>query len=498
MSGDELERRAGDLLDRAAQVFRGNGRAETWLRHHRARLGEPLRLAVTGAPGSGKSTLVNALIGEDVAPVRADRELCAEAVWFHDGSQPLARVFPEAAPPFTAPLVRDARRGHRVAAPESGRRVAVPDGGHRVAVPEGGHRVAVPEGGHRVAAPEGGIRSVVVEWPCRALRHTRLLETAEEMPAEADAVLRLVGHLGDDEPVPLLAAGAHPVQVMVVLARADEMAGGKTDALLTAKRIARRRRTDPRLAAGCQDVLAVSGRIAYAGRTLREEEYATVAAIAGLPRPDAERQLLSADRFAGASGPPAVSAGRRAALLDRLGLGGIRLAVTLARTTARSRAQLGEQLVRQSGLTELQASISDLFTARRGVLKAQVALVALEHLLRAEAHPATGHLAAELELLLAGAHELREVRLLAALRTGRVALPGELALEARRLIGGDGGAHCERLGLDPLTPPEKLWPAAESAAARWHEQTTAAATAGGRRAAEVVLRSCTAILDDLG
>ena len=471
MSGDELERRAGDLLDRAAQVFRGNGRAETWLRHHRARLGEPLRLAVTGAPGSGKSTLVNALIGEDVAPVRADRELCAEAVWFHDGSQPLARVFPEAAPPFTAPLVRDARRGHRAAAPESGRRVAV---------------------------PEGGIRSVVVEWPCRALRHTRLLETAEEMPAEADAVLRLVGHLGDDEPVPLLAAGVHPVQVMVVLARADEMAGGKTDALLTAKRIARRRRTDPRLAAGCQDVLAVSGRIAYAGRTLREEEYATVAAIAGLPRPDAERQLLSADRFAGASGPPAVSAGRRAALLDRLGLGGVRLAVTLARTTARSRAALGEQLVRQSGLTELQASISDLFTARRGVLKAQVALVALEHLLRAEAHPATGHLAAELELLLAGAHELREVRLLAALRTGRVALPGELALEARRLIGGDGGAHCERLGLDPLTPPEKLWPAAESAAARWHEQTTAAATAGGRRAAEVVLRSCTAILDDLG
>jgi hypothetical protein len=43
-----------------------------------------------------------------------------------------------------------------------------------------------------------------------------------------------------------------------------------------------------------------------------------------------------------------------------------------------------------------------------------------------------------------------------------------------------------------------LWPAATDAAARWHEQTRVAATAGGRRAAEVVLRSCTAILDDLG
>ncbi|MFF5291978.1 hypothetical protein [Paractinoplanes globisporus] len=454
----DVERRAEDLLDRAALAFRGHSRAENWLRRHRERLGEPLRVAVTGGPQSGKSTLVNALIGEDVAPVRAN----GGSVWYHDGAQPLARVFPEGAPPFTVPLERDAPHGHAV------------------------------------AAPADGIRSVVVEWPCRALRHTRLLETAAAVPGEADAVLHLVRHLGDDELAPLREGAAHPVHTLVLLSRADETAGGRTDALLTAKRIARRRRTEPRIGALCQDVLAISARIAHAGRTLREEEYATVAAIAGLHRTEAEAHLLSADRFTGAAFAPSIPAGRRAALLDRLGLGGVRLAVTLARTTARSRAALGEQLVRQSGLTELQASISDLLTARRGVLKARVALVALEHLLRAENHPAAGHLAAEAELLMAGAHELRELRLLAALRTGRVALPADLALEARRLIGGDGGAHCERLGLDPQTPPEKLWPAAESAAVRWHEQTTVAATAGGRRAAEVVLRSCTAILDALG
>ncbi|WP_433305248.1 hypothetical protein ACQP2F_17555 [Actinoplanes sp. CA-030573] len=455
---DDLERRVGELLDRAALAFRGHARAENWLRHHRVRLGEPLRVAVTGGAQSGKSTLVNALIGENVAPVGAN----GGPVWFHDGTRPGARVFPEGAPSFPVPLERDARRGHAV------------------------------------AVPAAGIRSVVVEWPCRALRHTRLLETAEAVPSEADAVLHLVRHLDDGELAPLRAAGAHPVHTLVLLSRADETAGGRTDALLTAKRIARRRRTEPRIGALGQDVLAISARIAHAGRTLREEEYATVAAVAGLDRPEAEAHLLSTDRFTGAAFAPSIPPGRRAALLDRLGLGGVRLAVTLARTTARSRAALGEQLVRQSGLTELQASISDLLTARRGVLKARVALVALGQLLRAERHPAAGHLAAEVELLLAGAHEVRELRLLAALRTGRVALPGDLAVEARRLIGGDGGAHCERLGLDPHTPPEGLWPAAESAALRWHEQTTAAGTAGGRRAAEVVLRSCTAILDALG
>jgi len=462
MSGDELQQRVGALLDQATQVFRGNVRAEAWLRKHRERLGEPLRVALTGPPGSGKSALVNALLGEDVAPVRTD----AAAVWFHDGTRPLARVFPEAAPPFVAPLQR---------------------------APGGGHIVAAP--------PSPGTRTVVVEWPCRALRHTRLVEGPAE---EADAILHVTRHFGDDDLTPLQGArpgrgaGAHPVHVMVVLSRADEFAGGRTDALLTAKRIARRRRRDPRVAALCQDVLAISARLAHAGRTLREDEYATVAAIATLPRPDTEALLLSADRFTGATFPVPVTAERRVALLDRFGLGGIRLATTLARTGSNSRVALGEQLIRQSGLTELQASISDLFTARRGVLKSRTALIALDQLLRNEARPAAGHLIAELERLVANAHEFRELRLLAALRTGRVALPAELALEARRLAGGDGGAHCERLGVPPQTPAEELWPAAETAAARWHEQTRAAGSVGARRAAEVVLRSCTAILNDLG
>ncbi|MFI5889806.1 hypothetical protein ACIA5D_06755 [Actinoplanes sp. NPDC051513] len=456
MSDDDLERRARDLLDRAALAFRGHARAETWLRHHRVRLDEPLRVAVAGGPQTGKSTLVNALIGEEVAPVRAG----GAPVWFHDGTRPLARVRPLSAPEFVAPLERS-------------------------------------RPGHDVAVPETGAGSVVVEWPCRALRHTRLLETgADDALTEADAVLHLVRHLGDPPSLPI--GGAPPVHVMVLLSRADELAGGKPDALLNAKRIARRRRKDPRVASLCQDVLAISGRIAHAGRTLREDEYGVIAAIAGLPRADADAHLLSVDRFAGASFPLDIPASRRAGLLDRFGLGGVRLATTLCRSGARSRAALGEQLVRQSGLTELQASISDLFTARRGVLKARSALIGLEHLLLAEPHPAAGALAAELELVVAGAHAFRELRLLAGLRTGRVALPGELAVEARRLIGGEGGAHCERLGVEPQTPPERLWPAAERAAARWHEQTTGAGTAGGRRAAEVVLRSCTAILDDLG
>ncbi|GIM97383.1 hypothetical protein [Paractinoplanes toevensis] len=469
MSGAGLAERAGRLLDDAAQVFRGHERAETWLRRHRERLVEPLRLAVAGPPGSGKSTLVNALIGEDVAPVVVEGAGGAP-VWFQDGPRPVAHVFPPDAPAWTAPMRR------------------------------------AKEAGHAVDWALGGVSRVVVDWPCRALRHTRLLDAAgvegdTEVPA--DALLYVTRHLGDDltplqESQSGRGAGAFPVHVMVVLSRADETAGGRPDAILGARQIARRRRREPRVAALCQDVLALSGQLALAGRGLREEEYASVAAVAALPKADADARLLSTDRFTAAGFGVDVPVQRREALLRRFGIGGLRLAVTLVRSGARSRAELGAQLMRQSGLTELQASISDLFTARRDALKARTALIALDHLLRAESRPQAAHLVAELDRLVAGAHEFRELRLLAALRTGRVTLPAELAVEARRLAGGEGTAHAERLGLPAESPPEQLWPVAEDAAGRWHQQTRAATTAGGRRAAEVVLRSCTAILDDLG
>ncbi len=472
MSGVELVERVHRLLDEAEQVFRGHDRAEAWLRRHRERLAEPLRLAVVGPPQSGKSTVVNALIGEDVAPVLVPGAAAAP-VWFHDGTQPLARIFPGGAPPYAAALERTASmKGHTVAG-------------------------EVPWSG-------GDDPRVVIEWPCRALRHTRLLDTGGLEPDdEADALLHVTRQLGDEDLAVLQrvrsgrGASAFPVHVMVVLSRADETAGGRTDALLAARQTARRRRKDPRVAALCQDVLALSAQTAAVGRTLREDEFATVAAVAALPRAEADAHLLSTDRFTGA-GTVAIPVQRRVALLNRLGLGGVRLATTLVRTGANSRPALGAQLVRQSGLSELQASISDLFTARRDVLKARTALIALDQLLRTEARPQAAYLVAELDRLVAGAHEFRELRLLAALRTGRVALPSELAVEARRLAGGDGGAHAERLGVPAHTPAEQLWPAAADAAARWHEQTRAAGTAGGRRAAEVVLRSCTAILDDLG
>ena len=63
----------------------------TAVRHVRAHLAEPLRVAVAGRVKSGKSTLVNALLRHKVAPTAYGE--CTRAVtWFRFGYPPQAHL----------------------------------------------------------------------------------------------------------------------------------------------------------------------------------------------------------------------------------------------------------------------------------------------------------------------------------------------------------------------------------------------------------------------
>jgi hypothetical protein len=113
--------------------------------------------------------------------------------------------------------------------------------------------------------------------------------------------------------------------------------------------------------------------------------------------------------------------------------------------------------------------------------------------------PAAAPVAAELDRLVASAHEFRELRLLAALRAGRVSLPDELADQARRLAGGHGPAPYDRLGVSPDCPPGEVWARATAAIDRWRaEPAERRFTPAQRQVAEVVVRSCEGILAGLG
>jgi hypothetical protein len=224
---------------------------------------------------------------------------------------------------------------------------------------------------------------------------------------------------------------------------------------------------------------------------LTEAEFRDLGRIAELDEDAREDLLISADRFESRSASIDVHAGARERLLDRLGLFGVRVAVAAIRSGTATSAEIAALLVRTSGVPELRETLTKLFSRRRDVLKARVALDLLEHLLRQ--HPSEA-LSRELEQLVTGAHELAEFRLLDAVRAGVVPLTDEEILEVERLMRAHDTA--ERLGLDDPTPPEALARATEGVA-RWRRRAEHPLSPQAvRDAASVLVRTYEGMLAD--
>ncbi len=465
------------VLRRAVEVYRDQPQTAQWLRQQLDRLDEPLRVAIAGKVKAGKSTLLNALVGEQIAPTDAGE--CTRVVtWYCDGHSPKVVMHPKEGPPTALPVNRQ----------------------------NGALTIDLQD------TPAEALNRLVVHWPSQSLRTATLIDTPgiasmstetsrrtltfltpeDNSPAEADAVIYLMRHLHATDAAFLEAfrdqgvGRATSVNTVAVLSRADEIGGGRVDAMFSAKAIAQRYRKDPTLRGLCQGVVPVAGLLAQTGRTLRQAEFDALAALSRAPREEVDGVLLSTDRFL------RVDSETRHRLLDRFGLFGLRLSVTLIRQgTAGTPGALAEELVRRSGLDELRSVLDTQFTERRDLLKARSALVALDSVLHGDTRADTGPLLGEVERILAGAHEFAELRLLSALRSGAVNLPKAERDDAERLLGGSGGAPEVRLGQPPGSGPEELRQAALEALARWHRR--AENPLSGRAAADacrVVVRSC--------
>ncbi|GAA1820282.1 hypothetical protein HC028_26610 [Planosporangium flavigriseum] len=478
--GAPLGESVWELLHQALNLYRDDPHAAAVLHHHLSRFEQPLRIAVAGPWRSGKSTLVNAIMGEEVAPVEGEdgRQVFT---WYEDGPTPEVTAY---------------------TADGSARELAVTRSA-------GGMRVDL-----------GGWQSdqaadVVVKWPTRALRHATLVDTPavtsgaendgnpimDRILREADAVLYLTRDARSSDLGFLHAAQeggvarSAPINMLLVLARADEIGGGRVDALQTAKQLARRQYRDPEVNSLCMGVVALGGLVALAGRVLTESDYAPLAALAAMPRAELEGLLLSADRFVSTQLPAPVGAEARRALLGRLGIFGVRLATTLVRTGCDSRAKLAAELVRRSGLTELRESMGRYFTDRADVLRARSALVVLESVLRQHFRPGSRELLAWVEYLQSTTHDFRELRLLAALQDPQLGFDAERTAEAQRLVGGNGVDLTARLGADPDASAAELWELSSYALHRWqHHAEDPVRNLAQRRAAGVVVRSCEAML----
>jgi hypothetical protein len=426
-----------------------------------ARLDEPLRVAFAGRVKAGKSTLLNALVGEELAPTDAGE--CTRIVtWYCDGHTYRVTLHLRRGGERQARFSRDGGAldidlGDESAEDVERIEVLWPssrlDGMTLIDMPGlGSAREGASEPSHRFLAIGGGDGDGDRNGDDGGDGD----DSGGGGHSEADAVIYLMRHLHQADLGFLEAfhdgspAGASPVNTIAVLSRADEVGVCKPEAMQTARRIAARYRVDPRLRRLSQTVVPVSGLVAQAAMTLTEAEYRALASLAAQPRREVDALLLTVDRFVAEDAPAAgtVTAVEREALLERLGLYGVRTSIRLVRLkAAESATELATQLRDISGIEELRRLLVSLFGSRRDVLKARAALAGLDTILRGFAGPGADELAGELERVAASAHELAELEVVNAIRSGACALrPDEMA-EVERLLDQPGATLAERLGV---------------------------------------------------
>lgn len=490
MTGASAQDQARDLLTRTRRLLEGDESALARLDVAAARLDEPLRVALAGRIKAGKSTLINAFLGEQVAPT--DTGECTKIVtWYLGGASPRIRVIPRTGEPVERPV-------HRV------------DG-----------RLRLDTGGLAV----GDVLRIEVTWPSPILDNLTLIDTpglaslSEEVSAsstdalvphgsasEVDAVVYLLRHLHASDAEFLSAFKEQqgmtngPATTLGVLSRADEVGSGRLDAMLGAAKVADRYRNDPLVRALCIDVVPVAGLMAEGARTMRQAEFEALRELSGLPRREREQLLISADRFASTAleGAGSATSDIRVRLLERLGVFGIRLATVLIRDGFDTATALSEELVRRSGLDAVSRVLTVQFSGRATALKARTTLLTLSQELVGRA-PESDGLRDEVESALRNTHEHREMRLLAELRAPhRPRLDADALGAAERVLGSCGTTSFDRLGVQRGLAPDVVRAEALGQLQTWRQ--IEARPANGQveiRATRTVIRSLEGIVDQL-
>lgn len=451
-----------------------------------SRLEQPLRVAIAGKVKAGKSTLLNALVSERLAPTDAG-ECTTIVTWYRDGSTYRVTMHPKAAEAAQVPFRRT-------------------DGSLEIDLR---------------GTPGDQIDRLEVEWPSAALSDLTLMDTpgidsisthlsdrthdflsADSGSAVTDAVLYLMRHLHASD-VRFLesfhdqeASRPSAINSIGVLSRADEIGVGRLDAFTSAKRIAARYSEEPKIRRLCQVVTPVAGLLAETATTLRQDEFASLQAIAAADRAEIDALMLTVDRFANAEASIAVTPHERQELLDRFGIFGIRLGCALIRQQrATTSAELSDLLVDKSGLGALRSILSTHLSARADVLRARSALLALDRIVDRSGATDTARFDAELERIRSTVHEFSEVELLSNLRAGRVRLADADAARAERLLGADGGLAHQRLGADASTTPDELMKLAIDQHGHWQRVGESPLTSRpSADAARVLVRTCEGLL----
>ncbi|MGH3621242.1 MAG: dynamin family protein [Sciscionella sp.] len=479
------------------------------------RLSAPLQVAVAGRISSGKSTLVNALIGRQVAP--KDIGECTRLVtrFSYGTADRIEMVFTDGRKqvlPFDAEGMIPADLGvdvRKVSHLEAYLTNAVLKDLTVIDTPGLGSldsaSVSRAEVLLGVGRGDGSAGSASAASMADAADPEAEFDDLDEVSASAvagaEAVLYVFTQAVRADDAQALAAftaatagrEAGPVNALALLNKADTIAaesvhGADGDAWRAATLLAAKqaRTLKPRVA----DVLPVIGLLAESAESggFTSTDADALRQLAEIDDADLRTMLISADIFA--SWESSVPSGTRHRLLEKLDLYGITVAVEILRAEPKITAgALRRRLLDASGMAEVQRRLDTVFRGRADGIKAAAALASVTALAHASGDPGERqrvHDAIEVLLARPEAHQFRLLEALTLVSSGAVDMPEDLAEEVFRV--GSNRDIGEQLGM-PGRPVHELTAYALERAGWWRSFASFGATPAQGRVAHVVHRA---------
>jgi GTPase SAR1 family protein len=387
-----------ELAERVEQLF-ASALAQTYQRealadvHHAVqqgwrRLKQPMRVAIIGLIKAGKSTMMNALLGETVVATGVV-EATFNVNWLkYDTASSLLVHFKNERPPEQKSLADLERLTRRA---EENRAFLLSIKYIEVFYPN-----TFLQAFNLIDTP--GLASFYKDDSQNTLEFLKLhgqelTEATQREASNADAILYLFSHsLGAEgkELVELFQGPqigqTTPINSLGVLTKVDAVWPSHPDALEAGDQIIETLQTDhPQLRRTFYTITPVSGSLAWGAQTMTKEEFATLQQLAQLPEALLEKRLGNAHSFATREYqdmpiPPE----KREEVLDRLGTYGIWQAYQILRPRKPDQvhmeleepdqAHLEQALLQKSGLPVLKQLILTHFGNRAYLIKLDSAL----------------------------------------------------------------------------------------------------------------------------
>ena len=466
---------ASNLIERVAELIAGGEQIvpeslRPDLAELQRRLREPVRVAVVGRVSAGKSTMVNALLGQRVAPT--DVSECTRLVtWFHYGHPQHLQIELKAGGTLDAQLTPDGTLPNTLDVPPEDVRAL-----------------------HCYLANDILKWMTLIDTPGIGSVHGEFSATTEELLAQeadsaaaaqrADAVVFLFNQVLMQDELEALqmfraASGNDPsrsaASAVGVLSKADQLGDGTRDPWSVAIELAGVYAGKFRNEVAA--VVPVVGLVAEASEaaTLTELDAKQLAALAAMDEAAFAKLLWSTDRFVSADAP--VSSEERERLLGMLDLYGIQNAVKFLRQGAHGAFALRRELSTLSGISEVKRTLATYFSEQDHVLKVRSAL---DWLNRITFTHVDGPAAAGMRQFRDRVEELRldevmhpvaELEAWHACCTGRAKLSPEQLDEISRLFAP--GTPGSRLGMDNQDRPA-MRQACQDSMIRWQKYYVAA------------------------